>query len=248
MSDLPAAGPPARAPLSGQAVAALVCALAWLGGLGSLAAVVLGVLAVSRISASSGRLRGRGLATAGLTLGILGLLGTALAVVLLSVHNATTQLNSATDPVSLTLGQSAELPADGGPSLGAPGGGAASVTVESFADPTPATASGLLGVVSPDPGKVFAVADVEACAGPDGVASGPGVQVLQFQLAFADGTTGGVSLVDAQDPPLSHVASVPPGGCVRGTLTFEVAPGARPVGVRYTQFLGHPFTWAVPGG
>jgi hypothetical protein len=62
---------PART--SGLAIASLVLSLVWICGLGSLLAVIFGAISLSQISRSSGRLGGKGLAIAGLVLGILGL-------------------------------------------------------------------------------------------------------------------------------------------------------------------------------
>ena len=52
----------------------MVAAIIWICGLGSLAGVVLGVIALSQIKRS--RQQGRGLAIAGIVLGALGLLAT----------------------------------------------------------------------------------------------------------------------------------------------------------------------------
>ncbi len=60
---------------SGLAVAALGSAVLWIGGLGSLLAVILGMVALSQIRSSSGRQTGAGLATAGLVIGAVGLVG-----------------------------------------------------------------------------------------------------------------------------------------------------------------------------
>jgi Domain of unknown function (DUF4190) len=68
-------------PVAGRntfAVTALVLGVLWLGGVGSLLAVIFGHLALGQIAASQGWQEGRGLAIAGLLLGYLGL---ALAVV-----------------------------------------------------------------------------------------------------------------------------------------------------------------------
>lgn len=71
-----------EARLSATAVLSLVLALLWLGGLGSLVAIVLGALALRRIGRSAGTRRGRGAALVGVVLGMLGVLAT-VAVVLL---------------------------------------------------------------------------------------------------------------------------------------------------------------------
>ncbi len=72
---------PAPAGTSRLALASLVCALAWLFGLGSIAAVVLGVMALRRIERSGGALGGKGLAIAGTVIGLVGVvvLGGAIA-------------------------------------------------------------------------------------------------------------------------------------------------------------------------
>jgi hypothetical protein len=58
---------------SGLAVASLVLGILWLCGLGSLLATIFGAVALSQISRSRGQLEGKGLAIAGLVLGIIGM-------------------------------------------------------------------------------------------------------------------------------------------------------------------------------
>jgi hypothetical protein len=60
-------------PTSGMAIASLVLGLLWLCGIGSLLATIFGAVAISQISRSNGAISGKGLALAGLVLGILGL-------------------------------------------------------------------------------------------------------------------------------------------------------------------------------
>jgi hypothetical protein len=67
--------------LNPLAVASLVASLVWMGGLSSVAAIVLGVLAKQQIGASGGRQRGEGMATAGIVLGIVGIVLPLLALV-----------------------------------------------------------------------------------------------------------------------------------------------------------------------
>jgi hypothetical protein len=69
-------GQPAPSVTSGLAIAALVLSILWIGGVGSLLAVIFGIVALSQIRSSSGRRRGQGLATSGLVIGALGLVGT----------------------------------------------------------------------------------------------------------------------------------------------------------------------------
>lgn len=71
-----AAAPALVAPSnSGKAIASLVLGILWLGGLGSILAVVFGVIARKEIKASGGALKGDGMALAGLILGIIGIAG-----------------------------------------------------------------------------------------------------------------------------------------------------------------------------
>jgi Domain of unknown function (DUF4190) len=86
----PTAGPasaPAPYPVyapgrtSGLAVASLVLGILWLFWIGSILAVVFGHAAVSQIKRSSGAVRGRGLAVAGLVLGYLGVATLVLSIV-----------------------------------------------------------------------------------------------------------------------------------------------------------------------
>ncbi|HEX2050205.1 MAG TPA: DUF4190 domain-containing protein [Actinomycetota bacterium] len=66
---------------NGTAIASLVCSLAWMWGLASLAAIFLGYNARKEIDASGGAERGRALATAGIVLGWLGIVGAVLGAV-----------------------------------------------------------------------------------------------------------------------------------------------------------------------
>lgn len=74
----PASAPPpahAIAQTNGLAIAALVCGIVWMGGLGSILALVLGYTAKGQIDRSGGREGGRGLAVAGIVLGWVGVAG-----------------------------------------------------------------------------------------------------------------------------------------------------------------------------
>jgi hypothetical protein len=55
------------------AILSLVLSLIWVGGLGSVGAVVLGHMAKRQIAASNGRQSGDSLATAGLVIGYIGI-------------------------------------------------------------------------------------------------------------------------------------------------------------------------------
>jgi hypothetical protein len=72
---------------SGLAVTALVLSILWIGGVGSLSALIFGLVALSQIRSSGGRTRGKGLATAGVVIGIVGIVG---AIVLYSTAGVVT--------------------------------------------------------------------------------------------------------------------------------------------------------------
>jgi Domain of unknown function (DUF4190) len=69
------------------AIASLVMGIIWLFGLGSLLAIILGTIALTQISRFPGRLEGKGLAIAGMVLGVLGLWLFAI-LILTGVHSA----------------------------------------------------------------------------------------------------------------------------------------------------------------
>jgi type IV pilus assembly protein PilA len=69
----PAAIAPGNVPTSGKAIASLVCGIVGFVFLGSIAAVILGHMALSEIRKSAGRLGGEGIAKAGLVLGYIGI-------------------------------------------------------------------------------------------------------------------------------------------------------------------------------
>jgi amino acid transporter len=71
--------------MNGLAIGSLVCAIFWVCGLGSVAALILGYIALRQIRRDPLRLRGRGMAIAGVTLGWLGILGLVL-VIALGIH------------------------------------------------------------------------------------------------------------------------------------------------------------------
>lgn len=82
MSYQPPAGPPTGAPPNNQlAVASLICGalgivfslLCGIGAIGSIAAVVLGAIALNQINANPAGMGGKNLATIGLVLGAVGI-------------------------------------------------------------------------------------------------------------------------------------------------------------------------------
>lgn len=71
---------------SGYAIASLVVGVLWIAGLGSILAIVFGIL--GRRECDRGEATGRGMATAGLVIGVLGLL-LVVAVALLAIPVST---------------------------------------------------------------------------------------------------------------------------------------------------------------
>ena len=63
---------------NGMAVASLVLGIIWLGGVGSVLALIFGFVGKRRIDKSRGRQGGRGLAIAGIVLGLVGVIGATL--------------------------------------------------------------------------------------------------------------------------------------------------------------------------
>jgi YVTN family beta-propeller protein len=73
-------GGPTPESASAWAVTSLILSILWLGGLGSLVAVVLGIVALLQIRKAKGPRRGTGLATAGIIIGAIGTVGTLLVI------------------------------------------------------------------------------------------------------------------------------------------------------------------------
>jgi type II secretory pathway pseudopilin PulG len=75
-------------PTNGLAIASLVLSIIWLAGLGSVLAVIFGIVARRQIRASGGRQGGEGLALAGALIGVVGILGLVLVVTLVVTVNS----------------------------------------------------------------------------------------------------------------------------------------------------------------
>ena len=76
------------APNNGKAIAALVLGIVWLYGLGSILALIFGYQARKEIEASGNIQQGKGMATAGIVLGWVGVGGIALLVVVVIIAAA----------------------------------------------------------------------------------------------------------------------------------------------------------------
>ena len=65
---------------SGLAIGSLICGIFWVGGMGAIAALILGYLALRQIRREPLRIKGKGLAIAGIVLGWLGVVGLAVVI------------------------------------------------------------------------------------------------------------------------------------------------------------------------
>jgi hypothetical protein len=79
-----------RASSNGMAIASMVLGIVWLAGVGSVLALIFGLKARKQIDWSSGTQGGRGMATAGIVLGIIGIIGALIywAVVVIAAMHA----------------------------------------------------------------------------------------------------------------------------------------------------------------
>jgi hypothetical protein len=223
----PGAGYPysPRRKTHGLAIASFVLSLLWIFGLGSLLAVIFGIIALVAIGKAKGAMRGRGFAIAGLIIGVLGLLLTiGLGIFINQAVNAPTY------PYGRTI-----------------------TTDDSITGFTSVTVYGLRSGLTAQqtngnlPGT-FAAADVQVCVGPAGM---PKVsEHLVFFLLELRG--GGVIPAEPEvatlSPNLWHSAvQFPPNQCQRGYVSFLVPSGATPDGVRYNGNILHPVAWSATG-
>ena len=79
------ATPPANADTSGKAILSLICGLLFFIPFLFIVAIVLGHLALSEIRKSAGRLKGEGIAIAGLVLGYIGIVGIPLILIVAAI-------------------------------------------------------------------------------------------------------------------------------------------------------------------
>ena len=231
--------PPGARRTNPLAVAAVVLSLAWLGGLGSLLAVIFAIAATSQIRRSRGAETGEGLAVAGLVLGIIGLIGAVVvwllvATVETSVHVGFQGLPAGLTPRTVTVaaGQPIAIP---DPDAVA---GITRVTVFSMNHPVSPTAPYPIA----RPGKELAAADIEVCAGTSG--SQHGVPVFAFNLVLPGGALL-APLPGIEQPDLYNVKALSPNACARGYLGFEIANGAQPSAVRFLPGPFRTYEWAL---
>ena len=224
---------------SGLAVASLVLAIVWLAGLGSILAVIFALIAQSQIRSSNGLKAGSGLATAGLVVGVVGIIG-AIATFVLAVVVGTatvTAFNQAMNPKVMQLGRTAHYSGVTGAISGA-----SSITVYSYLQPVVPDDP----TVTAEPGKEYGVADVQVCAGPDGFQNG--MTSIGYALLYPGGTSVTTTSAEVKTPALDTNTAVGSGGCVRGYVAFQVAAGTMPSSIEYFGSIFYPVKWLIPAG
>ncbi|GAC1371491.1 MAG: hypothetical protein NVSMB32_15640 [Actinomycetota bacterium] len=220
------------------AVASLVLALVWLGGIGSLLAVVSGFIAHGAITRSQGAEAGSGLAIGGVVIGAVGLLGTLLvALGLLALGDSgVSRVQRVLTPRVFDAGQTATLsPSEAG---------ITQITVFGLTNPVTADDPAVL----PAAGDQFAVADVQVCAGPKGAAVGD-LSVF-WSLGLRDGSLVAPRGLRLKAPVLDGSQALTANQCGRGFLGFELLNGATP---DLVSFNGGPigailggYQWRIP--
>jgi hypothetical protein len=203
---------------SGLAVASLVLSIVWIGGLGSLLAVIFGFVARSNTKRSHGQLKGDGLALAGIIVGVVGILGSVLIIAGLSIFAHKIEQALTTRYVSLGT----------------------TVNVNSFDSSGIRTVTvgpiryGVAGLPGPTAGREYVAAHVVECAGSGGSQNGP--EISAFSLLFPGGQSvfaNGVTL----HPDLNSFQSIRADSCIGGWLSFEIAKGTHPDAVSYAPFF-----------
>ena len=214
---------------SGMAIASLVLAVLWIGGLGSLLGLIFGIIALNKISKAQGRLGGKGISIAGTVIGALGVLATAalIAVSVAVVQNVDRHL---TVPLGSVVRLDSNL-----------NGGLSSIVATSVQVVPPAPF-----VPSPGPGQQYVAVYVRACG-----ASTSGSSILlrsSLSLHSSDGSATQPALVDARTPAISGSATVPSNGCIQGWVTFSTPAGTTPTSIVFSWFFLAHVTWTIPAG
>ena len=233
----PAYGSPRRS--SGLAIASMVLGIVclaiavfafFISWIGSVLALIFGYVANRRIARSEGTLGGRGMAVAGI---VLGWIGSALAIAIIVVvvlvgifgdgGNSSRRTTDTTftkgPPIDVELGQPSEY--DDG----------ITIQIYRYAD----SASPGEDPQPPAPGKQFAFADVEFCAGTkyDAPYHADGFDVdmpdgHRYQAALAAGNDAPGT---EREPSLGRGDIPPKGGCIRGWVALEIPAGQRPASI-----------------
>jgi hypothetical protein len=233
---------------SGKAIASLVLSLVWIGGLGSLLAVIFGFSARGDIRQSRGRLGGDGLAIAGLIIGILGLISALFFYI--SLFAITDQfkndITSGSFPFGSTIPTTTvpttflQMGQESPPFYALAGG---RITVYSLR----------VGVSGEDPNmrlppadEAFAVANVKECAGAHAVNFADarrsfvlvGPDVLNSQVVYYP------NYVQRPVFDWTNIGEIGPNHCVQGLVGFTVDGNS----VSSVVMLGGStdFSWTVP--
>ena len=235
------AGPPPRpdrtVPVSGAAVASLVLSILWIGGVGSLAAIGLGIAAKVRIGRAPDKHRGNGLATAGIVIGVVGIVGAVLAALLAVavVHS----VNHALRPINEPLNQQVDI-------TSGLVTGITEVTVHSIT-------IGALGLPPAPAGQVYVSARMEVCgvqASAQGQV-GPGIPSVHaalrhFFVYTTDNQIIGYSPAATSRDNLATGVRLDQNSCGAGTLSFVVPVGSVPATLRYNPSVIDHYQWRIP--
>jgi hypothetical protein len=223
--------PPQRT-TSGSAVASLILSIVWVGGLGSLLAVILGFIARNEIKRSNGSKSGEGMALAGIIIGFLGLAGIALLIVLVvALGTAANTIVQDLQPKTVAFGTTINV------SNSTLNPGIASITVYSLAQPRRVRDS-LSGT------DYVATARMQVCA--DSSGSQQGFDAVDMNVYFVDGQIGtpnSTAIVRGAGRNLTELNSLAASQCVSGYVPFDVAKGTTPLGVSYTTDFFRTINW-----
>jgi hypothetical protein len=208
--------------------------LVWIGGLGSLLAVVFGFVARSEIKKSNGAKTGDGMAIAGIIVGFVGLLGIAGIIVgLAALGTAANKIVQDLSPKTVAFGTTVDV---SGSSFTNPG--IKTITVYSLSAPHHVrdSLSGGTDYVS--------TARMSVCA--DSSGSQQGFDAYDMSVYFGDGQTSNpnsTAIVHGAGRNLANVNSLATNQCVSGYVAFDVAKGTRPIGVTYSPVFFRTINW-----
>ncbi len=213
-------------------MASLVLGILWLGGMGSILAIIFGASARKTIRRSAGWVTGDGLAISGLVLGCVGLIGAIVFYVGVGVaaSHISKELHQSVNTEVVAMGQTISTPS-------ALDGGLASLTVYSLEFPLSAS-----GHIGPPAGDLLAAADVKLCAGPEGAR----IDFLRSDMVMTsiNGDQGSLTPIPTTagssmdlDQPLAA------NQCLRGHLSFQYQNGDTPSGVNYSIAPFESYEW-----
>jgi hypothetical protein len=233
----PPTPPMPRRKTNSFAIVSLVCSLIWLAGIGSVLAVIFGSIAIRQLRGPRRYEEGEGMALAGLIVGVLGILGAVLTGILISKLSSSIQDTFAPRTDVFQMGETASLPWMDSIA------GYQHVTVYSFEFPV---ISNNVPKLKGD--KVYAVADIQVCAGATGAALAPSDFVTMLDVPMPGLIPPSASIrIAARQPALAALDAAGPNSCIRGFVTFVMPRSAQPQAVEY-QSLFHSYRWVIPPG